>query len=213
MARRIREGPPSVEVPQGRVPPGRRLTWVGPVAFVVLLALISVVYSLVHHGSATKGHQGYANSPPPSAAPLPAVPGMPATVAGFAALTPDHQRTLMQQQLTRFDAGLDSAYRTLDPSILSQVTTGAELQTQTQLVESLKAKGTPGGGTHTHTITGIGVAPALGSVSVRTQGTDTTWWLNPQTLQPMGTPNTIATSGTYVFVPEDGTWKVEAVTG
>jgi hypothetical protein len=57
----------------------------------------------------------------------------------------------------------------------------------------------------------IGVAPALGSVSVRTEGTDQTWYLDPKTLQRVGQPNINNTPATYTFVPEGGVWKVEVV--
>jgi hypothetical protein len=136
---------------------------------------------------------------------------MPATVAGFAALTPDQQRTLMSQELDHYNSVLDQAYRTLDLSLLPQVLTGPELQTQQQQLGALKAKGTPGGGSHNDVITGIGVAPALGSVTVQVAGSDTSWWLNPTTLQPEGQPNTVTTPTAFTFVPEDGVWKVKLV--
>jgi hypothetical protein len=117
----------------------------------------------------------------------------------------------MQQAIDHFNAVLGEAYRKLDLTLLPEVTTGPELQVQQQQLANLKAQGRPTVEEGTYTITGIGVAPALGSVSVRTEGTDQTWYLDPKTLQRVGQPNVNNTPATYTFVPEGGVWKVKLV--
>lgn len=211
MTRRIQERPPVIEVPPGVDQPHRHLGWVGPVAFVVVLAAISVAYSLFHQGAATKNHPKSVSSPSASSVPGQGVPGMPATVAGFAALTANEQRILIGQQLDHYNAVLDDAYRNLDPSKLQDALTGPELQTQQQQLQALKAQGKPTGEHGTYTVLGVGAAPALGSVSVQVNATDTTSWLDPTTLQPTGAPNVSTGITTYTFVPEGGVWKVSVV--
>ena len=181
--------------------------WAGALA-IIGLAMVATAFIVTAR----------AKSAPPAAAPPAATPTAPASapamatsVAAFAALPADQKKVQMQQAIDHYNAVLDQAYRNLDLTLLPEVLTGPELQTQQQQLGALKANGTPGGGDHTYTITGIGAAPALGSVSVRIEGTDRSWYLDPKTLQPVGQPNVDNRPATYTFVPEGGVWKVNLV--
>jgi hypothetical protein len=136
---------------------------------------------------------------------------IPTTVAAFQALGPTRGKAVMQEELDRYNSVLDEAYRNLDPSLLPEVTTGPELQVQQQQLAQLKAEGRPTGGSDSYTITGIGTAPALGSVTVNIQGSESSWYLDPTTLQQVGQATVNNQPASYTFVPEDGTWKVKVV--
>jgi hypothetical protein len=146
-------------------------------------------------------------------APAQASPALaiPSTVAAFQALGPTQGKAVMQQELDRYNSVLNQAYTNLDASLLPEVTTGPALQYEQQQLEGLKAQGKPIGEEGSYTITAIGPAPALGSVSVRTEGTDQTWYLDPTTHQRVGQPSVNSSPATYTMVPEDGVWKVEVV--
>jgi hypothetical protein len=183
----------------------------GTALLVLGLAMVGAAYYVTTNAAPVA-----ANHPvsPATTAPTQASPTtlpVPTTVAEFAALSHDQQKAVMQQEVDRFNSVLDRAYRNLDLSLLPEVTTGPELQTQQRLLAALKANGTPGGGDHNYMITGIGTAPALGSVSVRIEGTDRSWYLDPKTLQPVGQPHVDNSPATYTLVPQDGVWKVELV--
>lgn len=159
-----------------------------------------------------------AKTAPPAAVPPPATPTAPASapamatsVTAFATLPADQKKVQMQRAIDHTIAVLAQAYRDLDPSLLPEVMTGPALEVEQNQLGTLKAEGRPTGGDHTYTITGIGVAPALGSVSVRTEGTERTWYLDPKTLQPVGQPNVNSAPATYTLVIEDGIWKTKVV--
>lgn len=172
--------------------------------------MIAAAYVTAHRSPGV-GHPGTPAATMPTTASSPPGLAIPTTVAAFAALPPDQRKAVMQQEVDRYNAVLDQAYRTLDPSLLPQVTTGPELTTQQQQLGALKAAGTPTGGDDSYSITGIGTAPALGSISVRTEGTERSWYLDPHTLQPVGQPTVNTQPATYTLVPDAGVWKVEVV--
>lgn len=176
------------------------------------VVMIGAAYFVTWHRSpVVVSHPGTPSATLPSALASASGVSIPTTVAALAALPPDQRKVVMQQEIDRYNAVLDQAYRTLDLSLLPQVTTGAELATQQQQLGALKAAGTPTGGDDSYSITGIGTAPALGSVSVRTQGTERSWYLDARTLQPVGQPTVNTQPATYTLVPDAGVWKVEVV--
>ena len=179
-------------------------------ALVVLgLAMVGAAYVVTSRAGAAGHPVSPATTAPTQASPT--TLAVPTSVAAFAALSHDQQKVVMQQQIDRYNSVVNQAYMHLDPTLLPEVLTGPALQAQQQQLGSLKAQNKPTGEEGTDTISGIGTAPALGSVSVRVEGTNTTRWLDPKTLQPTGTPNVDSTPGTYTMVPEGGVWKVELV--
>jgi hypothetical protein len=183
---------------------------VGGALVVLGIAMAGSAYYVATRPAAAHPASPVTSAPTAPAQASPAL-AIPSTVAAFQALGPTQGKAVMQQELDQVIAVLAKAYRNLDPTLLPQVMTGDALRVQQQQVASLQAKGTPTGGTDSYTITGIGTAPALGSVSVQTQGTEQTWFLDPKTLQRVGQPNVSSGPATYVLVPEDGVWKVKEV--
>jgi hypothetical protein len=181
--------------------------WAGALAVIGLAMVATAVFVTARATGVTR-----ATAPPAATPTAPAsAPAMATSVTAFAGLPADQQKAQMQQAINHFNAVVGEAYRNLDLTLLPEVTTGPELQVQQQQLANLKAQGRPTVEEGTYTITGIGVAPALGSVSVRTEGTDQTWYLDPKTLQRVGQPNVNNTPATYTFVPEGGVWKVKLV--
>jgi hypothetical protein len=181
--------------------------WAGALAIVGLAMVATAVVVTARAKAVAPAPARPAATPTASAS----APAIATSVAAFAALPADQKKVQMQQAIDRYNAVIDQAYRTLDLTLLPEVTTGPELQVQQQQLGTLKAEGKPTGGDDIYAITGIGVAPALGSVSVRTQGTERNWYLDPKTLQRVGQPNVNNAPATYTFVPEDGVWKVKVV--
>ena len=181
--------------------------WAGALAVIGLAMVATAVFVTARATGVTRP------AAPPAATPTaPASgPAMATSVAAFAALPADQKKVQMQQAIDHTIALLAQAYRELDPTLLPDVMTGPALQVEQEQLRTLKAEGRPTGGDHTYTITGIGVAPALGSVSVRTEGTERTWYLDPKTLQPVGQPNVNTAPATYTLVIEDGVWKTKVV--
>lgn len=215
MARRT-EARPDVG-PPGQVPPvppsePHRPFWLGWIALVVvvLVALGGVGYLVL---SGRGGHPQPANSP--ASKPTPGAsdsvgPGVPATTyADFAALAPAQQQATMQQALAHYSAVLYEAYKTLNPALLPQIATGAELQVLQQDLGAAIQANRPGTGTSSFQILHILISPQPYSfVSVDFQGTDVDQYLDPKTLLPIGTPSTTTARRSFSLVIDGGVWKV-----
>jgi hypothetical protein len=181
--------------------------WAGALA-IIGLAMVATAVIVTARASGVAP----AAAPPAVTPTAPASgPAMATSVTAFAALPADQKKVQMQQAIDHVIAVLAKAYRNLDPTVLPEVITGPALQVEQEQLATLKAEGRPTGGDHTYTITGIGVAPALGSVSVRTEGTERNWYLDPKTLQRIGQPNVNSAPATYTLVIEDGVWKTKVV--
>lgn len=143
-------------------------------------------------------------------APSPAVSSPPAmTLEAFAALPSEEQKAIIEQAIARAGAILDEAYRTLNPALLPQVYTGAALELQQQQLGELVKQGRPSMSTSEGRILHIAAFPELGFVSVIVEGTETSWWLDPKTLQPTGTPAVRSGRSSLTLVLEDGVWKLK----
>jgi hypothetical protein len=216
MARRTQERHQGAEAaPQGPAEKERPFR-LGLIAFAVAIVIAGglIVYVL---GSRTQPTpplpSSQASSSPTAAAPtqiLPSVGPAPATTYDdFAALPPPQQQTVMQQAIDHYDAVLGQAYRNLDPSLLSTVATGAQLQVVQQSLQKAIQNHQPETGDTAATILHILLSPRPYSfVSIEVQATETDQYLDPKTLLPVGTPRTSTARSTFSFVIQDGVWKV-----
>ena len=115
----------------------------------------------------------------------------------------------MKQAIDHYDAVLGQAYRDLDPSSLPTVATGAQLQVVQQSLQAAIQKHQPEAGETQATILHIVLSPRpYNFVSIDIQATETDQFLDPKTLQPIGTPRTSAARSSFSFVIQDGVWKV-----
>lgn len=182
-------------------------------AIVIIVAGGVVVYVL---GSRTKPAPPLPStqaSNPPTALPtqiLPSVGPAPATTYDdFAALPSPQQQTVMLQAIDHYSAVVAEAFRTLNPALLPQVATGGELPVLQKGLQTAIQKHQPENLESQATILHIVLSPRPYSfVSIDVQGTGSDQYLDPTTLQPVGTPSTTTLRSSFSLVIEDGVWKV-----
>ena len=140
----------------------------------------------------------------------PVVSGVAATtIQAFAALPAAQQTAIMQKVVQHYNDVLNQAYSTLNPALLPQVLTGAELQVQQQQLQTLIQRNQPETANSQATILSVAAFPQLGFVSVDLQGTETGYALDPTTHTPTGPPTVTNSRGSLTIVAEDGIWKVK----
>jgi hypothetical protein len=214
MARRTAEGKRSSDeseaLPLEQAAPRRRRLapfWLVAAVFVVIVAGIWVFALTRSSPHAVKPPPAPSVAPSSAVAPSPAAT-MPAatSIQAFAALPANQQKAIMQQAMDTYSQVLAQAFRSLNPSLLAEVDTGAELNVQQQDLAQLH--GRPESVTGNGTVLSVTASPSLGFVSVQVQGTETDQWLDPTTLQPTGTPVTGSTVSSYSLVIDGGVWKV-----
>jgi hypothetical protein len=216
MAKRTQERHQGVEAaPQGPAEKERPF-WLGWIAFAVVVAvvvgLVWVMYVPQHQ--LTTPLPGSQASSPPTAAPTQAAPsigpGVPATTYNdFAALPSPQQQAVMQQAIDHYLAVVADTFMHLNPALLPEVATGAQLQVLQQAVQGAIEKHQPVSEQGAATILHIVLSPRPYTfVSIDVRGTGTDQYLDPTTLQPIGTPNTTTSRSSFSFVIENGVWKV-----
>lgn len=194
-------------------PPEERRARRGWVALVIVLVAVAVVATagwLVlgqpaqHHTAPPRNPAASTAATPTLATPVPAT-----TFQAFAALSSDQQQAVMQAALDRYTAVGAEAFRTLDPSVLPQAATGDELDVLQQGLQAMIKAGYPEDDSGQDTILQVLLSPQPYSfVSVHARSEETTQYLDPKTLQPVGTPSVTSGTSTFTFVIEGGTWKV-----
>ena len=211
MAKRTEERPgvgvPGLPPPLLPEPRRRRLGWVGPVAFVVLVAVAAVVVALTRQGGHAKPHNLPASSAPLSS---PTSQGVQATTfEAFAALSAQQQQGVMQAAMDHYGIVYAQAERTLNPALLPQIATGDLLGVLQQNLATLMKNGYPLDEEGHATVLQVLMSPQPFSfVSVHVQSTDAGQYLDPKTLQPIGTPDPpTVSSSSFSFVIEGGQWK------
>jgi hypothetical protein len=216
MARRTQERHQGAEAaPQGPAEKERPFR-LGLIVFAIAIVIAGglVVYMFGSRTQPTPPPTSSQASNPPTAAPTQAAPsigpGVPATTYNdFAALPPPQQQTVMQQAIDHYDAVLGQAYRTLDPSLLPTVATGAQLQVVQQSLQKAIQNHQPESDESAVTILHIVLSPRPYSfVSIDIQATETAQYLDPKTLAPVGSTNTSTGRSSFSFVIQDGVWKV-----
>lgn len=204
MAKRAEEHP-GINVPGLPPPePRRRLSWIGPVAFVLLVAIAAVVVAVVRPGGHAKPHQPAPRSPSPAAS-----QSVPATTyEAFAALSPAQQQAVMQGAIDHYGTVYAQALRTLNPALLPEIATGDLLNVLRQNLTTVIKNGYPIDEEGHATVLQVLLSPQPYSfVSVHVQSTETGQYLDPKTLQPIGTPGPSAGSSSFSFLIEGGVWK------
>lgn len=184
------------------------LVWIALALLVVLLAAAGgwfVFGGRTHHNRPAPSNS--TSAPPVSEPTLPAA--IPATTyAAFAALAPDQQRAVMQAVLNRNNAIWAQAVRTLDPSLLPGFATGDELQALQKDLQTVIKNGYPLADSNQTTILQVLMSPLPYSfVSVHVQASAIDQYLDPRTLQPIGTPDPSSGTSSFSLVIQDGTWK------
>ena len=216
MARRTQERHQGVEAgPQGLAEEERPFRW-GLLVFAIVIVVAGglVVYVLGSRTQPTRPLPGsQASSSPPAAPPTQLVPSVgpaPATTYDdFAALSSYEQQAVMQQAIDHYLAVVADTFMHLNPALLPQVATGAQLQVLQQAVQQAIQKHQPVSEQGSATILHIVLSPRPYSfVSIDVRGTGIDQYLDPTTLQPVGTPNTTTSRSSFSFVIENGVWKV-----
>lgn len=216
MARRVEEKRSSDELgalPLEQPVPQRH----GLLPFWVVAAAVVVVVAGIWAFALTRSSPKAVNPPAVTASapatgnvPSPVASGVPATtIQAFAALSRDQQIAIMQQVLAHYGDVVNQAYSTLNPTLLPQVLTGAELQVQQQQLQGLIQRNQPESSTSQGTVLSVATFPQFGFVSVDAQGTETGYVLNPTTHQPTGPPTVVTGRRSHTLVIEDGVWKVK----
>lgn len=186
--------------------------WAVAATVVVVVAGIWVSALTRKSPKIVKPPAGTASAPATGSSPSPVASGVPATtIQAFAALSAPQQTAIMQQVLDHYDDVLAEAYSTLDPALLPQVLTGAELQLQQQQLQGLVQRNQPEAETDTFSVLSVAAFPQFGFVSVDgVSGAGTVSFLDPTTHQPTG-PTTVLPSkrGSLTIVAGDGVWKVK----
>ena len=210
---------PEVGAPPPIGPPGpwpappeehRSLLGWAALAFVVVVALAGggwfVLGQRTRHHQPTPGNSASA----PSTAGTPSLPApVPATTyEAFAAMSTDQQQAVMQAVFDRDNAVWEEAVRTLNLSLLPQIATGDELGVLQRALQTVIKNGYPVAATNQTTILQVVMSPQpLSFVSVHVQVAATDQYLDPKTLQPIGTPDPSSGTSSFSFVIQDGTWK------
>jgi hypothetical protein len=179
------------------------------VAFVLLVAVAALVVAVTRGGHA-KPRNPAASSAPVSSPSSATAQGVPATTyEAFAALPSAQQQAVMQSALDHYDAVYAEALRTLNPALLPEIATGDMLGVlQHNLATTIK-HGYPIDEEGHATVLQVLMSPQpLSFVSVHLQFTDTDQYLDPKTLQPIGTPGPSTGTTGFSFVIEGGVWKV-----
>jgi hypothetical protein len=216
MAKRTQERHQGVEAaPQGP-PEKQRPFWLGWIAFAVVVAvvvgLVWVMY--VPHHQPTTPLPGSQTSNPPTAVPptqlVPSVGPAPATTYDdFAALPSPQQQAVMEQAIHHYFDVTNEAFRTLNPALLPQVATGGELPVLQQALQKAIQNHQPDTEQDQITILRIVLSPRPYTfISIDTQGTSTQQYLDPTSLQPIGSPTTTSGHSSFSLVIENGVWKV-----
>ena len=209
MAKRTEERP-GVNVP-GLPPsePRRRLGWVGPVAFVLVVAVAAVVVAVTRPGGHAKPRNPAGSSAPVSSPSSAAAQGVPATTyEAFAALSPAQQEAVMQAAMDHYGAVYAQALRTLNPALLPETATGDLLGVLQQKLATTIKNGYPIDEEGHATVLQVLMSPQPYSfVSVHVQSTGTDQYLDPKTLQPIGTPEPSTGATSFSFVIDGGVWK------
>lgn len=188
--------------------------WLGWIALAIVLAagVGLFVYMSTHPGA----KPAPVSNPPPAASPsapsassAPITGGVPATTyADFAALPGPQQIAVMQQVIDHYGEVVALASRTLDPNVLPRVATGAQLQALQKNLQPFIQYGHPVDDRSQAKILHLAMSPAPYSfVSIDVQATGTDQYLDPKTLQPIGTPKATSGRSSFSFVIEDGIWK------
>jgi hypothetical protein len=158
-----------------------------------------------HHPTPGKS----ATAPAASAAPSLPAPVPATTFEAFAALSSEQQQAVMQAAVDRYGAVVGQVFQTFDGSLLPQVATGDELGVLQQDLQTAIKNGYPTVDHSQVTILSIALSPKPYSfVSVHIQATGTDQYLDPKTLQPLGTPAPSSGTSSYSFVIDGGVWKV-----
>jgi hypothetical protein len=215
MARRTQERHQGAEAaPQGPAEKERPFR-LGLIVFAIAIVIAGgfVVYMFGSRTQPTPLPSSQASSPPTAAVPtqiLPSVGPAPATTYdAFAALPSPQQQSVMQQAIAHYSAVVAQAFRTLDPALLPQVATGGELPVLQKGLQTAIQKHQPESLEGQATILHIVLSPKpYNFVSIDVQGTGSDQYLDPTTLQPIGTPSTTALRSSFSLVIEDGVWKV-----
>jgi len=215
MARRTQERHQGVEAgPQG--PPEKERPFrLGLIVFAVVIVFAGglVVYLFGFRTHPAPPLPSTQASSPPTAAPTQLVPSVgpaPATTYdAFAALPSPQQQAVMQQAIDHYLAVVADTFMHLNPGLLPEVATGAQLQVLQQAVQGAIQKHQPVSEQGAATILHIVLSPRPYTfVSIDVRGTGTDQYLDPTTLQPIGTPNTTTSRSSFSFVIENGVWKV-----
>lgn len=219
MARRT-ETKPEVGAPPPIRPPGpwpappeehrSRLGWAA-LAFVVVVALTAGGWFVLGHR--TRHHQPTpgSSSGAPSTANTPSLPApVPATTyQAFAALSSDQRQAVMEQVMKTYNETVGLAVKNLDPSLLPRVATGDELTALQTALNAAIQKRQPVSDSATAAIRAIVMSPQPYSfVSIDVLATETSQYLDPATLQPLGTPSVTNGRSSFSLVIEGGVWKV-----
>jgi hypothetical protein len=218
MARRTETGtevgkPPPIGPPSPwPAPPKERRSRLGWAALALVVAVAAAA-----GGWFVFGHRTHRNRPAPSnstSAPSVSAPSLPApipatTYEAFAALAPDQQQAVMLQAMNRFNEVVNQSSERLDSSLLPLVATGDELGALQQRFQTLKQSGYGLNDSNQVTILQVVLSPQPYSfVSVHIQSTGSDQYVNPSTLQPVGSPAPVTSvTSSFSFVIDDGTWK------